>query len=806
MSGIVRVWPLSVSKSLSSIALLFLFAIQFATAATEGIRSIDLPLKSLVYDPFTEKLYGSATNDLLQIDPETGAVLKNFRLGTNVTLLSLGAGNGLWVVIGDHAVRRFNLETLTAEDAIPIVSGSPVNGLYASREDSTSAAGITATLPGSYGQLFVIRNGVVLPGSPNLAGGDAVALKGNIAYWSGAGTLYRYSVGPNGLTGAMLGGGGSGTFLFVPPYLYRASGHVYDANSLALPLVKSLPYSGAVAVDEPQSSVYYLQYLSTNSSLLTRFAHPSLQLTGAAELPGIVILGGEYLVAYSSKVDPFTKLANRLAFNSGGKLILLDTDKLFVPANLEVIQTVSGKGVFGAPVTFDVTITNKGPGSAIQVKATNSFSSGAAYLNSKPSAVYRDPIPLQWDIITPGSTATFSVTVQPGQLGVLTNTVYATAANAPSPTTNAAVRPINAQTGPITLLNFSPSKLTFDPTLNRLFFLENYRVWSVDPDALLLNGPGAFVDETLDTVSVLESSQGALVGFGGGKSSFNGGELFRIDPQTLTISNWFIGPFRQPNDLKISPVDTNLVFLSDERGSAIYRNGLNFPNYITYQTHGFFSPDGTKLYAVNPANCELEIFSLTGAGLILQGTQVTGSCADFKQTGGLLYNDSGMIYDPVAGHKTTNSVTLPAGSSVVLRDDGTLDIVTKTNGVWIARRVASGTHQELRRVYLDDVPGLPGEATAAGDHRIALRTAVGGIYLIDFGSGSLYGRISLTNQTATISFDTNPGHTYRLERTDRLGGTWTPVGSNFVADAGTHDLTVPIDQASTAFFRMVQVQ
>jgi hypothetical protein len=804
MTAIVGICPLSRRKRNSSLIFILFLIVQCAMGATEGIRSVDLPLKSLVYDPFTQKLYGSATNDLLQINPETGAVLKNFHLGTNVTGLSLGAGNGLWAVIDDHAVRRFNLETLTAEDPIAILS-SPINGLYGSKEDSTSLAVITTTIPGSYGRIFVVRNGVVLPDAQTPGGGDAVALKGNMAYWSGSGTLYRFPVGPNGLTGpALLGGGGVGTFLFLPPYLYRASGHVYDANSLAL--VKALPASGAVTVDEPQSSVYYLQYLTTSSFLLTRFAHPSLELTAAAELPGIVLNGNETLVAYSTRVDNFTKLANRLAFNSGAKLILLDTDKLFVPANLEVIQTVSGKGVFGAPVTFGVTITNKGPGTAIQVKATNSFSSGVASLNLTPSLVYRDPIPLQWNIITPGSAATFSVTVQPGQLGVLTNTVYATAANVPSPTTNPAVTPISAQTGPITLLNFSPSKLTYDPTLNRLFFLENYRLWSVDPDASLLNGPGSFADETLDTISALESSKGALVGFGGGQSSFNGGELFRIDPQTLTISNWFIGPFRSPNDLKISPVDTNLVFLSDERGSAIYRNGLNFPNYITYQTHGFFSPDGTKLYTVNPANCELETFSVTGAGLILQGTQVTGSCADFKQTGGFLYNDLGTIYDPVAGHKTTNSVSLPGGSSVVLRDGGTLDIVTKTNGVWIARRVASGTHQELRRVYLDNIPGLPGEATAAGDHRIALRTAVGGIYLIDFASDVLVGRISLTNETATISFDTNAGHTYRLERTDRLGGAWTPAGSNFVADAGTHDLTVPTDQASTAFFRMVQVQ
>src|SRR6476620_12051609 len=119
MSSIAGVRPLSVVVRFSFLVFLLLSTIQFAMSATEGIRSVDLPLKSLVYDPFTQKLYGSATNDLLQIDPESGAVLKAFRLGTNTTVLSLGTGNGLWVAIeGEHTVRRFNLETLAAENPI----------------------------------------------------------------------------------------------------------------------------------------------------------------------------------------------------------------------------------------------------------------------------------------------------------------------------------------------------------------------------------------------------------------------------------------------------------------------------------------------------------------------------------------------------------------------------------------------------------------------------------------------------------------------------------------------------------------
>ena len=66
--------------------LLSLFAFIFPgfaplnAATIDGVRQVDLNLKGLVYDPFTQKLYGSGTNSLLQIDPENGQVLASFPL------------------------------------------------------------------------------------------------------------------------------------------------------------------------------------------------------------------------------------------------------------------------------------------------------------------------------------------------------------------------------------------------------------------------------------------------------------------------------------------------------------------------------------------------------------------------------------------------------------------------------------------------------------------------------------------------------------------------------------------------------
>src|SRR3954469_12859915 len=117
-----RQLPFRTSPALSKVIVGLICAITVADAlAADGLRELDLSLKSLVYDPFTQKLYGTATNSLLQIDPASGQILQSFTLGTNLSRLELGSARGLWVAIqGEQAVRRFDLERLSAGEKIAI--------------------------------------------------------------------------------------------------------------------------------------------------------------------------------------------------------------------------------------------------------------------------------------------------------------------------------------------------------------------------------------------------------------------------------------------------------------------------------------------------------------------------------------------------------------------------------------------------------------------------------------------------------------------------------------------------------------
>jgi hypothetical protein len=116
------------------------FSVLNASGAA-GVTEVPLAVHSVVYDPFTDKLYASAGNNLLQLDPLSGTVLKSFFLGTNVTLLSLGAENGIWAAIdGEQSICRFDLTTLTAGDKIVVsIPFRPIFDLYASPTDPTLA-------------------------------------------------------------------------------------------------------------------------------------------------------------------------------------------------------------------------------------------------------------------------------------------------------------------------------------------------------------------------------------------------------------------------------------------------------------------------------------------------------------------------------------------------------------------------------------------------------------------------------------------------------------------------------------------
>src|SRR5204863_9609842 len=108
--------------------------------AAEGLHEIDLNLiHDLVYDSFTGKLYATRTNELVQIDPESGATLQEFALSGNPGRIGLDSRRRLWIGLdAECAVLIFNLETLSTEDKIDLQSS--VGGTFPILDISPSPA------------------------------------------------------------------------------------------------------------------------------------------------------------------------------------------------------------------------------------------------------------------------------------------------------------------------------------------------------------------------------------------------------------------------------------------------------------------------------------------------------------------------------------------------------------------------------------------------------------------------------------------------------------------------------------------
>jgi len=398
-----RQLPFRTSPALSKVIVGLICAITVADAlAADGLRELDLSLKSLVYDPFTQKLYGTATNSLLQIDPASGQILQSFTLGTNLSRLELGSARGLWVAIqGEQAVRRFDLERLSAGEKIAIFG--PVFDIAPSPSEPFTVA-VSTFAPAVLPKTAVIKNGTLLPDQPRPYNGSGfLAMQGDFVYEhldlspyaANVAALLRMRIGPNGLflesPLPVVGLGGFGRIQIQGTNLYSATGAVFDTPSLAT-LPGYSPAAGRArtfAINNEAGSIFFLSLAGSSATesswILDRFDLVSHDLTGRLYLPPL----DPYTLsqrADSVAWNLVTWSTNRLAFQTLTKLCLLESEKIFLPADVQVSQSLPPATIpFGAPVNVTVTVTNNGPGTALNVTVTN-FTSQAIYLRNNSGA------------------------------------------------------------------------------------------------------------------------------------------------------------------------------------------------------------------------------------------------------------------------------------------------------------------------------------------------------------------------------------------------------------------------------------
>ena len=768
------------------------------------MTEVNLRLRGLVYDPFTQKLYGTSadTNNLLQIDPISGAVTRAFEIGATPSRVELSGGRGIWVGLdGEGAVRRFNLETLTPEEKIVVRAGATIRDIAPAAGDPFTLA-VATGLAGEADTTYLIRNGQVLPDTTAMS---YVSMLGNFVYGQAGNRVYRAELGANGFQNLTFYTEGTAPARDVEAYdsfVYHTNGRI-----ILIPTLGFIYYIGfvsdEVAINKERDELLYL--VKTPSWSLHRFDRGTRVPTGQAAFgQGDANPGPVDLEAWGT---------NRAAFHSESTLYLLDLDELFLPADLGVSQSAGAESFpFGTNVTVTVTVTNKGPGRALHVVLTNYLEtingSEPAHIRQQPQDIPPiditsiAPVRTELGPIPVGETRSFTIEFLPGSPGWLTNRVAVSASNESNPQDNSDVFAvlITPPTDGVARLPFAAMDIASDPVTGKLWVLTG-RLWSVDPEGprILLPQAGNSVGGT--KLATAPQGETLYVGFHGvaGTHSLYISKV----PGGLAISGE-----GDIIDMVVSPADRELVAVSQSSGTFLARGGTRLPNSITQSGFIAFSADGTKLYRNSSESCDLSVYAVTASGLTLEKTFPSVACAEFTSANGYLYFDNGLIFDPATGARVPNTPVLTPPAFLNPNTAGGFDLFNRTNGVWTVRRFRrEGTNfnQFAERAF----PSLDAavvEVTAAGSERIAVRTGTE-VLILDLPGDSNAPEATVSRATGetTIRFASAPGARYRIETTEQIKAPqWTTLQDNI---SGTGSILSHVIQTPdrTRFYRIVRL-
>jgi hypothetical protein len=779
---------------------MFVLNLGLFSFAADGVRQVELPLRGLAYDSASQKLYGTSaeTNRLLQINPSTGQVTASFDVGDKPSRVALSAGHGLWIGLdGAGSVRRFDLDTLTTEEPVVILDGADVIDIAPSPADPYTLA-VTVAPTGGNRVSYMLRNGQLLPNTSPVRN---VALFGGFVYGVVGGTIYKLDIGSDGFIPRVAAAGiGDGDVIVSGGFIYNSFGFFQRTSDFQFQGKVFAP--GQVSINEETDELLFLN----PSGPFNRYDRLSRRHTGNADL-GMI---GDA----SAPLDLVAWGTNRAAFHNSTDLFLLETDKLFPPADISVSQLITNPVVeFGSELTIAVTVTNKGPGVALDVVLTNQIETFDGIERRYILQAVDGASPGEWSHISPisrtigdlaaGAVQRFSIQLLPKTPGPLTNRVAIAANNDLSleNNTNVFVAEVNRPTNGLARLQLPLVDAIFDRPDNRIVAADGVNLWWVNPDELRIAEPIYFA------ATRLAAGPNGVVYAG----LHNAGNDYSLYIGQFPGNPLFIAEHVPITDLEGSPTDPALLAVSTTSGTSLYRDGLLLPNSVSDKGYLEFSSDGTELYLVNAETCDLKSYAITETGITLKNTFSTLSCSDFRSGGGLLFFDSGLVFDPVLGQKAPGVPTFTLPAFIIPNSVGAFDVLHRTNNLWGIRRFrrsASGEFEQFASRDIGSIANPVVEVFSAGDDRLAYRTSSELVWIdLPADPSSLKASISLrTANEIRIRFPSVSGAEYRIESRAELGqGQWTPVGNDLTGDGGFISVTLPAGNAPHGYYRVARL-
>jgi hypothetical protein len=356
--------------------------------------------------------------------------------------------------------------------------------------------------------------------------------------------------------------------------------------------------------------------------------------------------------------------------------------------------------------------------------------------------------------------------------------------------------PVFSQTNGVNAIVLKSLDAAFDSVSRRLFLYDGANIWGIDIDGPEIFGPTSF-GAAAGNAQLAAAEDGQTL-----YAAFDNGALVRLDERSLrVITNRTVHVPRVTYDVKVSPTDPALVAISLGQGTFLYRNGTSLsPGSGGYGTIAF-SADGTRLYLANQADCTLDILQVSDSGLLPLAVKTNASCSSFELANGLLYFDSGLIYDPAKGEKASQVRISSVPSLVAPDSNGTINLLTRSNGFWVINRLSGDNLQITNGLTLGALTPSPFDLMALDPNDLAVRTS-DTFLLINAASRQVRLQTVLQSRNVVLRFTSIPGMHYRLERTESLSpAQWSTV-TDLNDSSGAIQFTVT-PNTTNDFFRVI---
>jgi uncharacterized repeat protein (TIGR01451 family) len=304
-----------------------------------------------------------------------------------------------------------------------------------------------------------------------------------------------------------------------------------------------------------------------------------------------------------------------------------------------------GTVVSGSNLVYTITVTNNGPGKALNVVVTDTLPPSVTFLSSSAGEFASGKVTNNLGTLAPGTTGTFAVTVRAGTIGTITNNVSISTGSSDSISANNFVAVTNIVRAPaVNILavaaklvseSFSPPDGTVDPGETVSVSLTLTNVGELDTTSLnatLLNTGGV-------TASSGSQNYGAIVHKGAAvsrtfgftaSSSASGVVVATLQLQDGannlgTVAFTFVLP--QTNSF----ANTNSIIIPDHGLAGPYPSAINVSGLtglvskVTVTLNGFTHsfPHDVGMLLVSPSGAKSIVMTSAGGGISVSNLTLT---------------------------------------------------------------------------------------------------------------------------------------------------------------------------------------